>query len=369
MEIREINNLDDFRLIKDEWNNLLGSILNKNIFLTWNWNYIWFKHYSANRDLSILVFENDNGIQGIIPLVRKKLTFSMINYPILENMGIPNSDYGGIIVPDNYKEITDQIFNLFAKFIKEHKLAIRMDEIPKNINIYSELKDRLSANGIGVFVKRQPLSYCPYISLEGSWETYLKKLNKKFRKDIERNTRRFERDFGEIHFRKSSSVEDLKNDFNIFMDLQKKKRFNKGFEPIGTDELSFLYDIAENFLSNNWLNLSFLEVNGSTVACGLAFEYNKVYYYYLNAFDSEYSSYSMGKIHYFYILKDLFNRGLNELDFMRGDEIYKSFWSPSTRTNERIIVYANDSSSNIKLKLITLLVKNRYMLWHGLRNI
>ena len=230
MEIREINNLDDFRLIKDEWDCLLCSITNKNIFLTWEWNYIWFKHYAANRDLSILIFENEEGIKGILPLVRKKLNFKVIKYSILENMGIPNSDYGGIIVLENCEEVKDQIFNLFAKFIKDNEVVLRMDEIPRNITIYSELKDRLSANGISIFVKRQPLSYCPYISLDGSWETYRTKLNKKFRKDIERNTRRFERDFGEIHFRKSSSVEDLRNDFNIFMDLQRKKRLNKGFK-------------------------------------------------------------------------------------------------------------------------------------------
>jgi len=32
MEMREINNLDDFELIKDKWNSLLETIQNKNIF-------------------------------------------------------------------------------------------------------------------------------------------------------------------------------------------------------------------------------------------------------------------------------------------------------------------------------------------------
>jgi CelD/BcsL family acetyltransferase involved in cellulose biosynthesis len=366
MEMREINNLDDFELIKDKWNSLLETIQNKNIFLTWDWNFIWFKHYSENRNLSILIFENDKGIQGIIPMVRKKLRFHRINYTILENMGIPNSDYGGIIVPDNCKEIRDQIFNLFANFIKENKLAFRMDEVPENIKIYKELKSSLAADDIHVFVKRQPLSYCPYISLDGSWETYRSNLDKKFRKDIERNSRRFERDFGPIHFRKSSSIEELENDFDIFINLQIIKRSHKGFEQIKSDEKSFLYDIAKSFLANDWLNLSFLETKDDTIACGLAFEYNNIYYYYLNAFDPKYSSYSLGKIHYFYILKDLFNRGFKELDFMRGDETYKSVWSSSRRINERIIAYPNDSCLS---KLINLLVRSRYILWHDLEMI
>lgn len=35
MKLREINTLNDFESIKDEWNNLLDSCENKNIFLTW----------------------------------------------------------------------------------------------------------------------------------------------------------------------------------------------------------------------------------------------------------------------------------------------------------------------------------------------
>lgn len=367
MKMRKINNIDDFRSIKNEWNNLLNASKDRNIFLTWDWNYIWYKHFHANKELSLLIFEDGSEVQGIIPLVHRKLTFHMINYDILENMGIPNSDYGGIIVSDNCKEIA-QIFDLFAKFVKNNKLLIRMDEIPENIKIYKELKNRLSANAISIFVKRQPLSYCPFLSLEGSWEEYRRKLNKKFRKDIERNTRKFEKEMGEIRFRKSASIEELEDDFNIFLNLQRKKRDDKGYSQIKNHEKCFLLDIVKNFLANNWLNLSFLEVNGDAISSSLAFEYNNVYYYYLNAFDPNYHSYSIGKVHNFYILKDLFNRGVSELDFMRGDEAYKSIWTPSRRINERIIACAKSSGLNIELNFITLLAKYkyRYMLWQDL---
>jgi CelD/BcsL family acetyltransferase involved in cellulose biosynthesis len=368
MKMQEINNFNDFRSIKTEWNNLLNASKDRNIFLTWDWNYIWYKHFHANKELSLLIFIDGSEIQGIIPLIRRKLTFRMINYTIFENMGIPNSDYGGIIVSDNCKEVT-QIFDLFAKFIKNNKLLVRMDEIPENIKIYKELNNRLSANDISIFVKQQPLSYCPYLSLEGSWEEYRRKLNRKFRKDIERNARKFERENGKIHFRKSSSIEELENDFNIFLNLQRKKRDNKGYPQIKNQEECFLFDIVKNFFANNWLNLSFLEVDGIAISSSLAFEYNNIYYYYLNAFDPSYHSYSIGKVHNFYILNDLFNRGLSELDFMRGDEAYKSIWTPSRRINERIIAYAKCSGLNIELNFITILAKHKYkyILWQDLR--
>ena len=354
MKILEINALHDFRAIKNEWNSLLASSKDRNIFFTWDWNYLWYKHYRKDKKLSILIFEECGEMRGIVPLLRKNHSILGVNCSYLENMGIPNSDYGGIIISDNCNEIADQIFDLLARFIREHKLSLRLDQIPISPKI-EELKNRLSSNNF--FIREQSMSQCHYLSLQGSWEEYRAKLSRKFIKEIERSKRRFERNIGEISFRRSSSVEELTNDFDLFLDLEGKKRQHKGFEQIKNVEKGFLYDITQNFLANNWLYLSFLEVDGDAIACDLGFEYNNTYYAYMTAFDPSYHSYPIGKIHLYLILKDLFGRGLNELDFLRGDEAFKSFWNTSKRTNERIIACTDSIGFNIKSNFIDLLIR------------
>lgn len=356
MKLREINTLNDFESIKDEWNNLLDSCENKNIFLTWEWNFLWYKHYQANRMLSILLYENEEGIKGIMPFASRNF-HHLIAY--LENIGIYNSDYGGIIISDKSSEITEEIFDNLAGFIKKSKLPLRMYETPENTKIYEELKSKLSANGI--FVRSQSMSSCPYLSLHGSWEDYWAKLSGHLKKDICGKKRKFEKQIGEISFRKSLCIEELENDFNIFLQLQSKRRYSKGVEQISDEEKDFLYDVSKSFLSNNWLNLSFLEVNGNAISCSLGFEYNNVYYYYLPAFDPSYYSYPLGKIHITYILKELFDKGFKEFDFLRGDEEYKSLWKPSKRTNERIIACNCSFGFDIKSMLINYLIKYGYI--------
>lgn len=141
MRMREIDALDDFYSIKKEWDRLLLSTRSKNIFLTWEWNYTWFKHYGKNKNLLILLFEDDGEINGILPLVRSKYYNRIFSYDVLENMGIPNSDYSGIIISDKCNEIADQIFDQLGKFIKTHRIIFQMKELPKNVELYQILKN------------------------------------------------------------------------------------------------------------------------------------------------------------------------------------------------------------------------------------
>ena len=357
MEIHEINTLDDFESIKGEWNKLLYSIKDKNIFLTWEWNYAWYKHFHTNQNLSILVFEDGGGLHGILPLVRRKYYNRIFEYDVLENMGIPRSDYSGVIISDTSSQISDQIFDLLFEYIKKHRLIFRMEELPRNVEINQRLKKRLALNGI--FIKEKFMNHCPYISLHGSWEDYYLKLSKKLMKDICRRKRKFEREIGELAFRKCLNDDMLENDFNTFLDLQRKKRNRKCYKQIGKNKEEFLYDVCQSFKANDWLGLSFLEANETAISCDLSFEYNNIFYDYMPAFDPQYSSYSVGTIHLIYILKDLFLRKFNEYDFMRGDEPYKYDWTSSERDNEQIMAYDDRFTFNIKYIFLNYLIKFR----------
>ncbi len=114
---------------------------------------------------------------------------------------------------------------------------------------------------------------------------------------------------------------------------------------------AFLTEVEKKFAGNNWLNLSFLDVNGQHVSGVLGFEYNEKYYYYQTAFDPDFS-YSVGNIHILYILKDLIMRDLKEFDFLRGNEAYKLRWQPSLRNNNRIVMMTKSSGSNFKFKML-----------------
>ena len=63
----------------------------------------------------------------------------------------------------------------------------------------------------------------------------------------------------------------------------------------------------------------------------LGFEYGARFYYLRPAFDPQYSKYSPGHIHIFYLIQASFSNGVKEFDFCRGDSSYKSIWTDRTR--------------------------------------
>jgi len=215
----------------------------------------------------------------------------------------------------------------------------------------------------GIYVREQPSDHCPYIPIQGSWEEYYSKLSKKLRHDISRRKRKFRKEIGEPVFRKCMNDDNLENDFNIFLDLQSMKRrskgLNEGYKEMEKSEQEFLYEISQIFKANGWLRLSFLEVNGAAISCDLSFEYDNIYYDYLPAFNPQYRSYSIGIIHQICILKNLFQKGVKEYDFMRGNESYKSDWTSLKRDNEHIIAYDDSFTLDINLLFLNYVIKFR----------
>jgi CelD/BcsL family acetyltransferase involved in cellulose biosynthesis len=72
-----------------------------------------------------------------------------------------------------------------------------------------------------------------------------------------------------------------------------------------------------------WLQLAFMEVNGTKAAGYLNFDYGNRIYVYNSGFDFNYGDLSPGWVLLGYLFKWANEHGRGELDFMRGDEKYK----------------------------------------------
>ena len=353
MEIREINSLDEFKSLRGTWNSLLAESHDKNIFLTWEWLFMWWKYFHSSRKLCILLIEDGNNIKGIVPLARSTYRTLFLRYTIIENMGIPLSDYGGMILSDN--EQTNEVFTLLGTYIKENKSIFRFDQVPNESKLYTSLDNQSFYQDL--FIRGEIICYSPYLDLSSSWEEYRNTLSKKLRKNLRRGQKLIEKDFGDIEFKRYSISKSVEMKLNNFLVLHHKKMSYKKLPSFSEDQKAFFAETAKNFADNGWLNLSFLEANGQPVSSVLGFEYDKKYYYYQTAFDPAYSSYGVGMIHIAYLIKDLIDRRFREFDFLRGDEAYKLRWKPILRSNNRIVLMRKTPASKTKFKMLNGLLR------------
>ena len=329
MRFREITSLNEFKSIKETWNDLLLKSRDGNIFLTWEWLYTWFKYFNKNNKLNILSIEEHNDIIGFIPLMSCKLTLLPLNLRILENIGRGLSDYGGIIYSTEYGD--KKLFDLLDKYIQDKDNIMVFSQVP-NDSLFLESLGKNTQMSLG----QQKICYSPFLNV-CNWEDYWNSLSKKFRKNLIRSENLVEENLGNIHLKRYTSINDLESGLNKFWDLHHKKMMNKNLPSFNKSRKLFYTEIANQFAKNGWLDLSFLEINEIPVSGVFGFFFCNKYYYYQTALDPTYHRYSLGNVHILHLLRDKLARDVPiEFDFLRGDEPYKLRWKPKIRENRYI---------------------------------
>src|SRR5712692_8540819 len=96
MEIQRIEDVEAFRRLRTEWNDLLAASDADCVFLTWEWLFTWWKHFGAGLRLAILAVRDRGELVGIAPLALRR----RLGFPVLEFLGsgLVGSDYVDVIV-------------------------------------------------------------------------------------------------------------------------------------------------------------------------------------------------------------------------------------------------------------------------------
>jgi hypothetical protein len=141
MRIREINRVDDFKSMRGTWNDVLAKGRDKNIFLTSEWFFEWWCHFSDNKKLKILMIEDRDEIIGIIPLLCSTYHTFLFSHDVVENIGLNSSDYAGIIYSDPDDGQLKEMFSLIQYYLGNNKLMLRFDQIPGDSKFFNILKN------------------------------------------------------------------------------------------------------------------------------------------------------------------------------------------------------------------------------------
>ena len=67
-QISIVVNAPSFDSLEGAWLELQRSSVGASIFLTWDWQRLWWKHYGQRRDLRIVIAHMHGHIVGILPL-------------------------------------------------------------------------------------------------------------------------------------------------------------------------------------------------------------------------------------------------------------------------------------------------------------
>jgi len=179
----------------------------------------------------------------------------------------------------------------------------------------------------------------PYVPLDGDWDGYERRIDKKALGDMRRRCRRLEQQ-GRVTLDvldgRDGLDEALEEGYRLEASGWKAARGTA----IASDPhtRSFYSNVARWAAARGTLRLVFLRLDGRALAFLYGIEEGGVLYYVKGGFDPAYGDYAPGKLIVHGVLEHATAAGLSRFEFLGTDERWKRLWA--ARDHERVLVHA-----------------------------
>lgn len=344
LSTRLVTNLDGFRALATVWNCLLQRTRTDNLFLTWEWLYVWAKTYLGTDELwIILVYERDRDLVGIAPLFIKRVkAFGVANRRDLRFLGTEevSSSYLDFIVLEKKKQaVLRHIYDFIHNEASSAWDTLTLSEIPaesSTVDLWWGFADQ-----DGKVLDLVGTTGCPIIELTGRLEDFLRNIGGGARYDLQRKRKRLEREGCPVYDR-AVSVQEVEKKLDSFIQLHELRWKDKAGGGVfqKTRFARFHREVARRLSENGWVRLDFLLLDGEPVAGVYGFTYKGRYYYYLPGLNPRaVPGASVGRLLLYHCVERAIAEGCGECDLLRGAAQYKVAWATRIRRSLTIRHY------------------------------
>lgn len=318
MRIEHLTTANAFAELAEEWSALLRRAAVDTLFLTPQWQRVWWQHFGTALELYLLLARDEAGtLQGIAPLYAQEEAGRRILRFI---GGLEVSDYLDLIVARGRE---DEVYRAFLEYLLAEPSWDLLDLhcLPAT-SPTSEALRQACAECLPEGLTIEPEEAAPYIPLPEGWEAYLAALDKKQRHEIRRKVRRAEAE-AEVRWSRLQDPAGLEEAVETFIRLHRASHPEK--EAFMTPQMAaFFRDMAYVTWEAGWLNLYTLWLDGRPAASLWCFDYGDDLLLYNSGFDPAWRpELSAGIVLLAYCIQDAIARRKRRFDFLRGGESYK----------------------------------------------
>lgn len=336
----KIEDIETFRSLRPEWDQLLSQSSADCIFLTWEWLFTWWKHLSAGRKLQIIAVRSNGQLVGIAPLtlrpaqLKRLIPFRMVEFL---GTGTVGSDYLDVIVKLGLEL---PVLGALRDYLVSCNSVLEFSQLNAMSSQASLLAGSLARQGWQS--SQTTVNVCTYIDLSPfqSWDSYVAQLGSRHRRNLRQRMRGLTGGF-EIGMECVADERSRDHCFGIFLDLHDRRWGQRGGSDAfdGPGLRAFHNEFSRIALAKGWLRLRILRLDGIPAAAVYGFRYRDVFYYYQAGFDPAYAQHSVGLCSLGFSIKDAMEEGAREYDMLHGTEPYKALWAKDCRYLHRIHLY------------------------------
>jgi CelD/BcsL family acetyltransferase involved in cellulose biosynthesis len=339
IELEIIRDVGTFERLRDEWTELLSDSTSDCVFLTWEWQFTWWRHLGGTRQLSILAVRSGGRLIGLAPLGLAGVSLARI-LPLrtLEFLGSGQvgSDYLDVIVRCGHEH---DVLTAMTEYLDHRNLVVALTQLESRKGAAWRLGRQLS--GRGWTAARAVTSVCPFIDLRGlAWPAYLERRSASHRYNFRRKLRGLERQ-GAVAFAPATTDETRHESLARLIATHLRRWDTRGgSDGFNRPELiAFHEEFSRLALTRGWLRLFTLRVGPAPVADLYCLRYGGAMLFYQSGFDEQWTKQSVGLVAMGLAIKAAIEDGAVEYDLLHGDEDYKFLWTDETRELARLELY------------------------------
>lgn len=322
--------------IREEWNTLHERSYNHSIFMTWEYIATWWEHLGHDHMLWLMTARDKQGkLVGIAPMMRVRRTrVKFMAWHQLEFIGATtNSDHTDFIIEIGLeKEIIPAFIHALNHQTSNNWDVIALSSIPADSPSITAL------HRIDLDWEQAKTSICPYIPLgETDWDTHFASLSKRKRKEVRRKYRDLEAAYGDNwQYHIIDKVEDIRPTMEAMMAMHQEKwdAIEHHDGAFANQQIAnFHLAVAERLFHRGRLRLQTLHIDGELAAVLYNFIHHNHVFDFASGLNAKFAEISAGQILTAESLRNAIETGVEEYDFLRGEEDYKFRWGAQERIN------------------------------------
>ena len=334
MQIELITTTRAFDALEPEWRAIEGLTPRNSLFLSWDWQRLWWSQYGEGRELRILVARFGGQAVGIFPLyLETHRAFKILRVRKLRPIGS-----GGDTAPDDLGMLFDPVHEqVVARAFVDHVLnkvpgwqLLDLVDLPADsalLACWTQQSTQISGS-----IERTPVNRIIYGDLPPDWERYRHSLSRDRRQALARYRRKFEQLPG-ARFHQVTQAKEVDAAFDRLALLHQLRWKGR------TQELSFTSDrylgfhrgVMHALQARGRLRLFALELEGSTIAMLYGFRWGDTFYHFQGGFDPAHAGLSPGQLLMAYTIEQAIGEGCKTFDTLKGDYGHKRHFFQQTR--------------------------------------
>lgn len=344
MQLKVIENYDVFLNMEKEWNDLLSHSLNDIPFLRHEWVKHWWKNFvEPNEKVQIFLIYESEKLIAIAPFMATREKGYILTYRVLKLMVNSHSYRSDLIIRRGYEN--SDIVKYIWQYVKDRNKwdYLKLRDVPDFANESITIKEfKKLTSSLGFHISLETPRYSPLIVLEGDWETYFKNRKGHFRRNLNRREKKLAKEIGEIRIEK---IEDSHPELHELLDKGFEVEASgwkgeKGSAILNNEAIrKFYHRVADEAVKQGWLKLYFLYAGDQLLAFDYCFVYCDRFYLMKVGYDEQFKRYAPGHLLKKYEIRECFENGLKEYDFLGQQMEWKMEWADNIRPQYTIFVY------------------------------